>query len=46
MENIWLESQHQDQIREYFLKTEQQKNIQEEFDIFLDMISPSLKLRV
>ena len=46
MGNINLPNEQQDQIREYFLKTHQSKVMQEELDIFLSMLSPSLKLVV
>lgn len=46
MLNINLGSDTSDSIRKYLRKTQDSKDRQEEFDMFLEMISPSLKHRV
>ena len=45
MQDIDLNNEEQDQIREYFLKTITLKEKQEEYDIFLDSVCPSLKFK-
>ena len=45
MQDIDLNNEEQDQIREYFLKTITLKEKQEEYDIFLDLVCPSLKFK-
>lgn len=46
MNSICLSNENQDLIREYLNKTQYNKDKQEEFDQFLEQISPSLKVRV
>lgn len=43
MKNIELSQADTDEISEYFKKTQSNKNKQEEFDVFLEAICPSLK---
>ena len=45
MKDIDLSNEHQNQIREYFLKTINLKEKQEEYDAFLDSVCPSLKFK-
>ena len=42
---IELPNSQQIQIREYFIKTMALKEKQEEYDIFLDSVCPSLKFK-
>ena len=46
MNSIQLVREQQEQIVEYFKMTESLKVMQEEFDVFLDIICPSLQLKV
>jgi hypothetical protein len=46
MNTIGLTKNLQDDIRGYFAKTKQTKNSQKMFDNFLEMIAPSLKLKI
>lgn len=45
MQSIDLNNEEQNQIREYFLKTITLKEKQEEYDLFLDSVCPSLKFK-
>lgn len=46
MNSFNLPSNNQDEIRHFMKKTEMSRKLQEEFDSFMDQISPSLKLLV
>ena len=46
MKNIFIPPDLQDDVREYLQKTQQTRDNQEEFDLFLELIAPSLKNRV
>jgi hypothetical protein len=46
MATIKLSYDHSQEIREFFNRTQSARDKQEEFDNFLQIISPSLKLKV
>jgi hypothetical protein len=46
MRNLGLSNEDTDEISEYFKKTQSNKNKQEEYDVFLEAICPSLKQRI
>lgn len=46
MTNIELNDSTADEVREFFQKTISTQSQQEEFDKFLEQISPSLKLKI
>ena len=46
MDMIDMIDDEQDQIRDFFYKTMTTKANQEEFDSFMELISPSLKVQV
>ena len=46
MESIELEDEIQEEIRMFFNKTQSTKEAQVEFSDFLELISPSLQLKI
>ena len=46
MMNIEMVDDEQEEIRDFFNKTQMMKDKQEQFDAFLDQLSPSLKTKV
>jgi hypothetical protein len=46
MNNLQIDEDTQIQVREYYQKTQYTKELQAQFDEFLDLIQPSLKIKV